>query len=58
MNYKPEELDLLASVLDRAFDEKPLHLSRELMTSRLLWMARRGERDPDLLLKHALGNHA
>jgi hypothetical protein len=56
--YQPKEIDLLASVLDRACAEKPVikEADKEAVAVRILYEAERGERDPDRLLKRALGS--
>lgn len=55
-SYQPKELDLFASVLDRACARNPVaHESeKEKIATRIMYEAEKGERDPDRLLKVAL----
>lgn len=53
--YKPEEIDLLASVIDRACAEKTMtDVDKEILAMRILRAAENGERDPARLLKVAI----
>jgi hypothetical protein len=56
-SYKPEEIDLCASILDRACAHLTTHdqVTKELIGLRILHAAERGERDPQRLLGYALG---
>lgn len=54
--YQPKEIDLFASVLDRACAQKPVaaDIDKEIAAARIFYAAERGERDPERLLKCAV----
>jgi hypothetical protein len=55
-SFRPEELELCAFILDLACTRMQTRdeITRELMGVRILDAAESGERNPDILLQHAL----
>jgi hypothetical protein len=53
--YQPKEIDLFASVLDRACAQKSVNepVDKEILAMRILHAAEKGERDPERLLLSA-----
>lgn len=53
--YKSEEIDLLATVMDRASAKMTMtDVDKEILALRILRAAEEGERDPDRLLETAM----